>query len=191
MPVIRVLEIDGDLLAQPVQALVNPWNRNFVPRGLLLAGGVSGQLKRATGPSPWRDLAKMGVLNVGDAVVTTTGDMVHGPRDSDSAAPGGRAGPAWLIHVVGLNTWWRATEAGVEACTRNAVLRACELGVESMAMPLIGAGHGGLSPTAARAAILRGLATPASELGNEGLGGGGRAAFLEVRLVQPSLQVSR
>ncbi|WP_165763599.1 MULTISPECIES: macro domain-containing protein [unclassified Nocardioides] len=186
----RVLEVDGDLLAQPVQALVNPWNRNFVPRWLLLTGGVSGQLKRATGPAPWRDLAKMGLLDVGDAVVTTTGDMAREPHtDSADVMPG----PKWLIHVVGLNTWWRATSAGVEACTRNAVMRASELGIESIAMPLIGAGHGGLSPTAARAAILRGLTAPANgpdndERGNDRLGDGGRDAPLEVRLCSPAFR---
>lgn len=56
----------GDLLEQTgVEALVNPWNRNFVPRHLLLVGGVSGQLKKVTGPEPWRELARHGPLPVG------------------------------------------------------------------------------------------------------------------------------
>lgn len=145
---LTVREVAGVLLTQPVQALVNPWNRNFVPRMLLQPGGVSGQLKKVTGRQPWRDLAKMGVLNVGDAVVTTAGDMT---------------GPAWLIHVVGLNTFWRANAAGVEACARSAVGKGRELGVTSIAMPLIGAGNGHLSPATSRAAIHRGLEAAAAE----------------------------
>jgi len=57
MPTLLVRETAGNLLDQPVEALVNPWNRNFVPRGLSLTGGISGELKKATGPGPWRDLA--------------------------------------------------------------------------------------------------------------------------------------
>lgn len=109
MSAVRVRAVTGNLLDQPVEALVNPWNRNFVPRGLLLTGGISGQLKAVTGPGPWRDLARMGVLSVGDAVMTSAGDM---------------AGPKYLIHVVGLNTFWRATAASVEACARSAAERA-------------------------------------------------------------------
>lgn len=151
MPVLLVREMTGNLLDQPVEALVNPWNRNFVPRGLLLTGGVSGQLKKVTGPGPWRDLTRMGILRVGDAVVTSAGEM---------------GGPAYLIHVVGLNTWWRASADAVSACARSAVRRAHEFGISSLAMPLIGAGHGGLSPATSRAAIRRGLESiePAREM---------------------------
>jgi O-acetyl-ADP-ribose deacetylase (regulator of RNase III) len=147
MPGVRVREVRGDVLDQPVEALVNAWNRNFVPRRLLLTGGISGQLKKVTGPGPWRDLARMGVLQVGDAVSTSAGDMT---------------GPKYLIHVAGLNIFWRASAAGVEACARSAVEKARELGVTSMAMPLIGAGHGGLSPDISRAAIYRGLESAAA-----------------------------
>jgi hypothetical protein len=75
MPALLVRETAGNLLDQPVEAPVNPWSRNFVPRGLLLTGEISGKLKKATGPGPWRDLARMGRLQVGDAVVTSAGEM--------------------------------------------------------------------------------------------------------------------
>lgn len=127
---VRVRHVTGDLLIQPAEALVNPWNRNYMPRWLLVPHGVSGALKKRTGPGPWRDLARRGLLRHGVAVVTDAGDL---------------AGPDYLIHVAGLNLWWRATRNGVRECTRNAVLAAAELGVASIAMPLIGAGTGGLS----------------------------------------------
>lgn len=128
-PALAVKHIQGDLLAQDVDALVNPWNRNFVPRWLLIPQGVSGQLKRRTGPQPWKDLAKAGTLAIGEAVVT------DGGRDHRS-----------LIHVAGINAWWRATATSVRASTSNAVNAAIGHGFRSIAMSLIGSGHGSMSP---------------------------------------------
>lgn len=66
----------GDLLDQAdADVLVNAWNRNFVPRWLLLPSGVSGALKRRSGPSPWRELARHGRLEVGQAVATDGGHL--------------------------------------------------------------------------------------------------------------------
>ena len=131
----------GDLLEQTdVEALVNPWNRNFVPRHLLLAGGVSGQLKKVTGPQPWKELAKHGLLPVGGVVIT-----------------GGGRWPQRLIHVAGLTATWRATPDGVRLSAANVVRAAHAAGIASMAMPLIGAGHGRLGPTSALEAVLAGL----------------------------------
>lgn len=142
-PTIHVTEHLGDLLEVSADVLVNPWNRNFIPRPLLWPHGVSGALKKKTGPEPWRDLARMGKLELGAAVVTGPGRMV---------------GPTHLIHVAGLTTWWKATPAGVAACARNAVELALELPATSLAMPLIGAGTGGLTEEASRQAIAEGLA---------------------------------
>ena len=142
-PVVRVRHVQGDLLEQPVEALVNAWNRNYMPRWLLVPHGVSGALKERTGPGPWRELHRRGLLPYGAAVVTDAGSM---------------AGPDYLIHVAGLNVWWRATRNGVRECTRNAVLAAAQLGIRGMALPLIGAGTGGLTEEHSRAAIEAGLA---------------------------------
>ena len=143
-PTIEVSHEQGDLLELRVDALVNPWNRNFVPRGLLLVGGLSGQLKKRTGPEPWRALAKAGVLGVGDVVVTGAGRYDNTTH---------------LIHVAGLNAWWRSSPEGVTACVVSAVRTAASLGARSLALPLIGAGHGGMKPGASAAAIEAGLAT--------------------------------
>lgn len=143
-PTIRVSHEQGDLLEMRVDALVNPWNRNFVPRGLLLVGGLSGQLKKRTGREPWRALAKAGVLGVGDVVVTGAGRYENASH---------------LLHVAGLDTWWRATPEGVTACVVSAVRAAADLGARSLALPLIGAGHGGMKPGASARAIDAGLAT--------------------------------
>jgi O-acetyl-ADP-ribose deacetylase (regulator of RNase III) len=42
---------EGDLLDQDVGVIVNAWNRNIIPRWLLLPQGVSGAIKRRAGYS--------------------------------------------------------------------------------------------------------------------------------------------
>lgn len=125
--VIAWTRVQGDLLQQNVDALVNPWNRNVVPRVLLRPGGVSGQLKQATGPQPWRELARKGWLPLGGACITGGGLL---PRD--------------LIHVAGLNLRWKATLESVRESVCSALEAAWEAGYASIALPLIGAGTGGL-----------------------------------------------
>ena len=46
-PSIEVVE--GDLLNQDVEVIVNAWNRNIIPWWLLLPQGVSGAIKRRAG----------------------------------------------------------------------------------------------------------------------------------------------
>jgi O-acetyl-ADP-ribose deacetylase len=41
--------VRGDLLDQPVEAIVNTWNRNIIPWWLLLPQGVSGAIKKRGG----------------------------------------------------------------------------------------------------------------------------------------------
>lgn len=42
-------DVEGDLLDQQVDAIVNPWNRNVIPWWLLIPQGVSGALDRRAG----------------------------------------------------------------------------------------------------------------------------------------------
>lgn len=61
---LTLAHVDRDITTIPVDAIVNPWNRNFVPRWLLMPGGVSAALKRKTGPEPWQELARHGMLDL-------------------------------------------------------------------------------------------------------------------------------
>jgi PadR family transcriptional regulator, regulatory protein PadR len=58
--------VGGDLLDQRVDAIVNAWNRNFIPWWLLLPQGVSGAIKRRGGYAPFRELRRFGILRHGD-----------------------------------------------------------------------------------------------------------------------------
>ncbi len=67
--------VDGDLLDQNVDVIVNAWNRNIIPWWLLLPQGVSGAIKRRGGTGPFKELRKHGSIPLGDAVLTSAGRL--------------------------------------------------------------------------------------------------------------------
>ena len=121
--------IEGDLLDQNVEVIVNAWNRNIIPWWLLLPQGVSGAIKRRGGYEPFRELAKHGPIPLGGAVHTTAGKLPF----------------KGIIHVAGINMLWFATEKSIRRSIRSALSLAKEKGYRSIAFPLIGAGTGGAS----------------------------------------------
>ncbi|MFN9267032.1 MAG: macro domain-containing protein, partial [Planctomycetaceae bacterium] len=112
--------VDGDLLDQEVEVIVNAWNRNVIPWWLLLPQGVSGAIKRRGGYEPFRELARHGPIPLGGAVVTGAGRLPY------------RA----IIHVAGINLLWRSSEKAIQDCARNALALAHERGYRSLAFPL-------------------------------------------------------
>ncbi len=127
--------VEGDLLDQDVDVIVNPWNRNIIPWWLLLPQGVSGAIKRRGGTGPFRELRRAGAMPLGSAVMTSAGRL---PFKA-------------IIHVAGINLLWRASERSIRDSVRNAMSLAHEKGLTSIAFPLIGAGSGGMKPEKARA----------------------------------------
>lgn len=125
--------VDGDLLKQPVEVIVNAWNRNIIPWWLLLPQGVSGAIKRQAGYQPFLELGKMGPIPLGNAVYTSAGRLPY----------------KGIIHVAGINMLWQATSSSIENSVRNAVKLAELHEVATIAFPIIGAGSGSFSPVAA------------------------------------------
>lgn len=119
--------VEGDLLDQNVDVIVNAWNRNFIPWWLLLPQGVSGAIKRRAGREPFREVARHGLLPLGGAVETTAGKL---PFKA-------------IIHVAGINLIWRSSERSVRQSVRSAMAIAANRAYRSIAFPLIGAGSGG------------------------------------------------
>ena len=76
---------------------------------------------------PFRELGRCGPIPLGGAVVTGAGRLPHKA----------------IIHVAGINMWWRSSQASIRASVRSAMERAREHQFASVAMPLIGAGTGG------------------------------------------------
>jgi O-acetyl-ADP-ribose deacetylase (regulator of RNase III) len=136
--------VDGDLLDQDVDAIVNAWNRNVIPWWLLLPQGVSGAIKRRAGVQPFRELARVGPMPLGTAVVTGAGRLPY----------------AAIIHVAGINLLWRASERSICESVRNAIALAEERGFKRVGLPIVGAGSGGFDEAKALAVIeetLRGI----------------------------------
>lgn len=119
--------VDGDLLDQPVEAIVNAWNRNIIPWWLLIPQGVSGAIKKRGGRAPFREVARHGAIPLGGAVATGAGTLPF----------------KCIIHVAGIDMLWRASERSIRDSVANALRVARERKVRSLAMPLIGAGSGG------------------------------------------------
>ena len=119
--------VEGDLLSQEVDVIVNAWNRNVFPWWLLLPQGVSGAIKKRAGLQPFRELGRKGILPLGGAVETSAGWLPYKA----------------IIHVAGINMVWRSSEASIRDAVRNAMELSKTRGYRSIAFPLIGAGSGG------------------------------------------------
>jgi len=135
-PDITILE--GDLLYQDVDVIVNSWNRNIIPWWLLLPQGVSGAIKKHGGKAPFREVAKHGAIPLGGAVLTSAGKLPF----------------KGIIHVAGINMLWRASERSIRDSVRNAIQLAHNKGFQSIAFPLIGAGSGGFNQEQAKSLML-------------------------------------
>ena len=130
--------VRGDLLDQPVEVIVNSWNRNIIPWWLLLPQGVSGAIKKRGGLAPFRELAKHGSMPLGSAVLTSAGKLPY----------------RGIIHVAGINMLWRASERSIRDSATNAMAIAEEQNFRSIAFPLIGAGSGGFNTQRAKEILL-------------------------------------
>src|SRR5262249_33755426 len=119
--------VDGDLLDQDVEGIVNARNRNLFPWWLLLPQGISGAIKRRGGRGPLRELSRMGLIPLGGAVVTAPGELPF------------RA----IIHVAWISLLWRSSEWSIRASVRYAMALAKERGYKTVGFSLIGAGSGG------------------------------------------------
>ena len=120
--------LSGDLLDQPVEAIVNAWNRSLIPWWLLWPHGVSGAIKRHAGVEPFRELARYGRLAPGQAVLTGAGRLPF------------RA----IIHVAAITPWGRSNGELIRDAARNALALARDQGFTSLALPVLGSGSGGV-----------------------------------------------
>lgn len=135
--------VQGDITRQQVDAIVNAANRRM--RG---GGGVDGAIHAAGGPAVLEDCIKRypDGLQTGQAGHTTAGDLPV----------------RYVIHVVGPN--YRAGErdrALLVSCYQNALRIGDELGIASIAFPVVSAGiYGWPKEDAVRAAVETLRSTP-------------------------------
>ncbi len=125
----RIKVVQGDLLHQNVEVIINAWNRNIFPWWLLIPQGVSRAIKRRAGLAPFLELARMPMIPLGGAVLTSAGTLNFKA----------------IIHVAGINLFWTGSEFATRESARNAFVLARERHFKSIAIPTIGAGTGGLT----------------------------------------------
>lgn len=119
----RIVLREGDITAEPVDAIVNAANSQLV-----LGAGVAGAIRQKGGPSIQAECDSHGPIEVGGAAVTGAGDL-----------------PArHVIHAAGMPPGGLATEQSVRDSLTRALELADEKGCRSVAVPAIGAGIGGL-----------------------------------------------
>ena len=135
--------VSGDLLQQDVDVIVNTWNRNVLPWWLLLPQGVSGAIKRQGGREPFKELARMGPIRLGGAVLTGAGTLPY----------------KGIIHVAGINLLWSATKYSIQQSVINAMSIVEEQGFASAAFPVIGSGSGNRSVETSLAYMLEAFDT--------------------------------
>lgn len=119
--------LNGDLLDQEVEVIVNAWNRNIIPWWLLVPQGVSGAIKRQGGYQPFRELGRMGPIPLGGAVQTSAGRLPY------------RA----IIHVAGISMLWRSSRKSIQGSVISAMSLVNNHQFRSVAFPIVGAGTGG------------------------------------------------
>jgi O-acetyl-ADP-ribose deacetylase len=125
--------VDGDLLDQDVEVIVNAWNRNIIPWWLLIPQGVSGAIKRRAGYAPFREVGKAGPIPLGGAVLTSAGRLPF----------------RGIIHVAGISMLWRASAASIQGSVRSAMALVSEHGFQSVGFPIVGAGSGSFDEASA------------------------------------------
>ena len=130
--------VEGDLLDQDVDVIVNAWNRNIIPWWLLLPQGVSGAIKRRGGTVPFKEVGRHGPIPLGGAVLTSAGRLPF----------------KGIIHVAGINMLWRASVRSIRDSVKSAMQLAQENCFVSIAFPLIGAGSGGFNQDKTKALML-------------------------------------
>jgi len=120
--------VKGDILQQDVEVIVNPWNQNIIPWWLIIPKGVSGAIKKQGGYAPFKELGKKGRIPLGHAIEISAGKL---PFKS-------------IIHVASINILWRTTKKSIRDSVQNAMKITTKNNYCSIALPLIGAGCGGL-----------------------------------------------
>ncbi len=140
---IRVVR--GDITDLAVDAFV------FYARpDLALGAGFGTAISVRGGPSIQEQLSRLGPVPVGDAVVTTAGNMKA----------------KHIIHAVGPRFQEEDVEAKLRTTTINVLNRACEIAARSLALPAMGAGFYGI-PLETSARVV--LSTIADRLAGAGL----------------------
>lgn len=122
MPAQRVVIIDGDLVEQDVDAIVNAANNDLV-----LGGGVAGAIRRRGGPAIQAECDAHGPVKVGEAAITGAGNL--------------RA--RHVIHAASMGLGGRTTRTSLKSSMDHVFRLARDSDVRTIAIPAVGTGIAG------------------------------------------------
>lgn len=137
--------VQGDIVGQPdVDAIVNAANAQLAP-----GAGVAGAIHRAAGPGLYDECRSLAPIATGAAVITSGHDLAN----------------PWCIHVLGP-VYASSTQPSHElaSCYREALSRAEEKGLSSIATPAISTGVFGYPVAEAAEVAFLAIASEASRL---------------------------
>lgn len=118
--IIRIVQ--GDITESTADAIVNAANNH-----LWMGAGVAGAIKRRGGDIIEKEAVSKGPIPVGEAVATTAGSLRN----------------KHVIHAAAMGQDLVTDRDKIAAATKNALLRAEELNLESIDFPALGTGVGG------------------------------------------------
>ena len=114
--------VQGDITNMAVDGVVNAANTD-----LTFGAGVAEAIRRKGGRAVEEDCARIGPIRLGEAAVTT----------------GGNLKAFYVIHAASMRPSGKATAESLRLATRNSLLRAEEKTFKSIAFPAIGTGVAG------------------------------------------------
>ncbi len=118
----KIKLMKGDITELDVDAIVNAANNRLV-----MGGGVAGAIKRKGGREIEKEAMAKGPIEIGEAVVTGAGKLKA----------------RYVIHAATMGMDFETDEDKIRKATRNAMKRAVEIGIKSVAFPALGTGVGG------------------------------------------------
>lgn len=118
----KVKVIKGDITEVEAEAIVNAANNR-----LIMGGGVAGAIKKKGGREIEEEAVKKGPIPIGEAIVTGAG----------------RLKAKYVIHAATMGMDFKTDEVKIRNATKNAMKRAVECKVKSIAFPALGTGVGG------------------------------------------------
>ncbi len=134
---LNIVVKQGDLTKQKADALCNPANSL-----MYMGGGAAGALKRAGGEDIEREALKHAPVPVGNAIATTAGKLQA----------------RWVVHSPTMERpVMPTTDEKVYLATKAVLDCADQVGAESIVLPGMGTGVGGVSYEGAAEAMVKAL----------------------------------
>jgi O-acetyl-ADP-ribose deacetylase (regulator of RNase III) len=120
----RIQLLQGDITSLEVDAIINAANND-----LILGGGVAGAIRSKGGPAIQQECNKIGAVRVGDADVTSAGNLKA----------------KYVIHAASMALGGDTTAGSLRNSVKNSLLKTEQYKITSIAFPAIGTGVAGFS----------------------------------------------